>query len=112
MKDEVPRAGVTANAVNARAPTPTAEARAMRWIDGMSQCSFPVVPYWLMPRGRAAEMTACAGHGPRHAQHPLVTRRAEGAVRTPHGLVTKYCRAFCWSWRRWSATPGPRRACV
>src|SRR5262249_21745575 len=44
-------AGAIANAVNATAPTATAEALMARWIDDMSQYPFPVVPYWLTPRG-------------------------------------------------------------
>ena len=64
------QAGAIANAVNATAPTATAEALMARWIDDMSQYPFPVVPYWLTPRGLADKLTACADDGPHHAQHP------------------------------------------
>src|SRR4249919_1786406 len=67
-------AGAAANAAKARAPTATAEARVMRWVDGMSQFPFPVVPYWLTLRGRAAKMTACAGDGPARAAPPVTER--------------------------------------
>src|SRR5215831_18765795 len=99
-------AGAIANAVNATAPTATAEALMARWIDDMSQYPFPVVPYWLTPRGPVDQ-----DDGLRRRRSPPRSTPCHGA-RWGSGsnswrLLIKRCRLFYGPWfRRGRAGPG------
>src|SRR5215831_15912322 len=98
-------AGAIANAVNATAPTATAEALMARWIDDMSQYPFPVVPYWLTPRGLVDK-----DDGLRRRRSPPraapVSRGGIGPGSNPWRLLIKNCRLFYRPWFRRARVPG------
>src|SRR5256885_17144477 len=90
MKDELApawAAGAIANAANAAAPTATAEARMMRWIEDMSQLPLSSGPLLAPLRDGRPERRPLPGPAPRPVQPWNGTQPAAGQL--PDWLVAE-----------------------